>query len=106
MENTFWKYLLKIIIENNFRDLAAFTFFGIPLDTKFFYIFVYIVFTTGIPLEENDVHPAIGQAHDMFSWIFRIRIYEFFLSNTGCPVNWYSLSISIPDFSDGPIKKI
>ena len=26
--------------------------------------------------------------------------------NTGCPVNWYSLSISIPDFSDCPIKKI
>ena len=25
--------------------------------------------------------------------------------NTGCPVNWYSLSISIPDFSDCPIKK-
>ena len=25
---------------------------------------------------------------------------------TGCPVNWYSLSISIPDFSDCPIKKI
>ena len=24
----------------------------------------------------------------------------------GCPVNWYSLSISIPDFSDCPIKKI
>ena len=26
--------------------------------------------------------------------------------NTGCPINWYSLSISIPDFSNGPIKKI
>ena len=24
---------------------------------------------------------------------------------TGCPVNWYSLAISIPDFSDCPIKK-
>ena len=24
---------------------------------------------------------------------------------TGCPVNWYSLSISIPDFPDGPMKK-
>ena len=66
------------MIENNFRDLAAFTFSGIPLDTKIFYIFVYIVFTTGIPLEENDVNPAIGQAHDMFSRIFRIRIYDFF----------------------------
>ena len=26
-------------------------------------------------------------------------------NNTGCPVNWYSLSISIPDFPDGPMKK-
>ena len=24
---------------------------------------------------------------------------------TGCPVNCYSLSISIPDFPDGPVKK-
>ena len=24
---------------------------------------------------------------------------------TGCPVNWYPLSISIPDFPDGPMKK-
>ena len=28
-----------------------------------------------------------------------------FFRYTGCPVNWYSLSISIPDFSDGPIQK-
>ena len=28
-----------------------------------------------------------------------------YLAYTGCPVNWYSLSISIPDFSDCPIKK-
>ena len=28
-----------------------------------------------------------------------------FFEYTGCPVNWYSLSISIPDFSDCPIKK-
>ena len=28
------------------------------------------------------------------------------LLHTGCPVNWYSLSISIPDFFDCPIKKI
>ena len=26
--------------------------------------------------------------------------------HTGCPVNWYSHSISISDFSDCPIKKI
>ena len=26
-------------------------------------------------------------------------------TGTGCPVNLYSLSISIPDFSDCPIKK-
>ena len=57
--NTHWKYSLKILIENNFRDLAAFTFSGIPFDTKFFYIFVYIVFTTGIPLEENDENSAM-----------------------------------------------
>ena len=81
IENTFRKYSLKILIENNFRNLAAFTFSGIPLDTKFVYIFVYIVLTTGIPLEENDVNPAIGQAHDMFSRIFGIRIYECFLPN-------------------------
>ena len=24
---------------------------------------------------------------------------------TGCPINWYPLSISIPDFPDGPMKK-
>ena len=24
---------------------------------------------------------------------------------TGCPVDWYPLSISIPDFPDGPMKK-
>ena len=29
-----------------------------------------------------------------------------FVPCTGCPVNWYSHSISIPDFSDCPIKKI
>ena len=28
--------------------------------------------------------PNIGQAHDMFSRIFRIRIYEFFLPNNIC----------------------
>ena len=26
--------------------------------------------------------------------------------HTGCPINWYSLSISIPDFSDSPMKNI
>ena len=26
-------------------------------------------------------------------------------SFTGCPTDWYPLSISIPDFSDGPNKK-
>ena len=33
-------------------------------------------------LEEiEDVICALGQAHDMFSRIFRIRIYKFFLPN-------------------------
>ena len=32
-------------------------------------------------------------------------IYSTFIETTGCPVNWYSLSISIPDFPDGPMKK-
>ena len=32
-----------------------------------------------------------------------VKIRQF--SITGCPVNWYSVLISIPDFSDGPIKK-
>ena len=27
------------------------------------------------------------------------------LLHTGCPTDWYPLLISIPDFSDGPIKK-
>ena len=30
---------------------------------------------------------------------------EDFVTNTGCPINWYTLSISIPDFPDGPMKK-
>ena len=34
------------------------------------------------------------------------RIINHVTCYTGCPVNWYSLSISIPDFFDGPIKKI
>ena len=31
--------------------------------------------------------------------------FQLELVNTGCPINWYPLSISIPDFPDGPMKK-
>ena len=36
-----------------------------------------------------------------------LKVVDFkYHRHTGCPVNWYSLSNSIPDFSDCPIKKI
>ena len=34
--------------------------------------------------------------------VYEVREHPY----TGCPINWYSLSISILDFSDGSIKKI
>ena len=48
------------------------------------------------------------------SWNINLLVFSALLfdgccgcvSYTGCPVNWYPLLISIPDFSDGPIKKI
>ena len=33
------------------------------------------------------------------------RVLDITGTYTACPVNWYSLSISIPDFPDGPMKK-
>ena len=38
-------------------------------------------------------------------WNYRSGKKSDNLQYTGCPVNWYSLSISIPDFPDGPMKK-
>ena len=34
-----------------------------------------------------------------------LDLLNYLGTNTGCPVNWYPLSISIPDFPDGPMKK-
>ena len=40
-----------------------------------------------------------------FKLVSFIFLTGLIFAYTGCPVNWYSLSISIPDFSDCPIKK-
>ena len=39
-----------------------------------------------------------------FKYFFSLHNINYYC-NTGCPTDWYPLSISIPDFSDGPIKK-
>ena len=46
---------------------------------------------------------AVGNLskHDDRDLLMQVRDHPY----TGCPVNWYSLSISIPDFPDGPMKK-
>ena len=35
-----------------------------------------------------------------------IYLKQLVSTYTGCPTDWYPLLISIPDFSDGPIKKL
>ena len=61
------------------------------------------------------LHCLPGLFHDYQRRVGRLQRHWRYQGNfchepkvihTGCPVNWYSLSISIPDFSDCPIKKI
>ena len=42
------------------------------------------------PRVVTQVNSAVGQIIDTY---------------TGCPIKWYPLLISIPDFPDGPMKK-
>ena len=90
------------------------------------HMFTQLLFCTGNQCNHQNFDPSLlakklwlvfmGMEQKKISWKFQrlvLGLVELIdakgvdvAQSTGCPVNWYSLSISIPDFSDCPIKKI
>ena len=58
------------------------------------------------PSDLDDFHVNFRTHFLMREMMNKLRFLEENRPFTGCPSNWYPLLISIPDFSDGPIKKI
>ena len=63
-------------------------------------MYIYVIF------DPNQAEKPQGNKVVQYFEILNSVLRFAEVASTGCPVNWYSLSISIPDFSDCPIKKM
>ena len=120
---TFFKFLLRLAL-GVLMDLLQVKAFQMLLCNSYLSItgeeivsyFMNILNDFFFSKKPSYVYIPISNIQDFF-WLFEkfaeirnskleVRESICWTAHTGCPVNWYSLSISIPDFSDGPIKKI
>ena len=98
LERQILKYSMNPLTNMSGKIFTTFSFFSIHCKIR------------TLTKMQPKFHP-FSFSFDWINWVNSIRFQKVGVccghsTSTGCPVNWYSLSISIPDFSDCPIKKI